>query len=215
MLRRSGDRRAVGVDRRWRHARACAVAVAAGAGLVTAGCGSDSPGAAQTATDGVRGSFVGRVLSSDAFVAVVTDGRRATAYVCDGKPGDRGAVIGERFDGTVTADRLNVVSPGGARLTATLGKRGVDGSIRLARAGEQLEFRAVPASGRAGYYRSAAADAQGAEAAWIVLASGEQRGVRTRSGGVASGTPAERSRTREPAPPLDRHSHRLVVPGQL
>jgi hypothetical protein len=215
MLRRSSDRRAVGIDRRWRHARACAVAVAAGVGLVTAGCGSDSPGAAQTATDGVRGSFVGRVLSSDAFVAVVTDGRRATAYVCDGKPGDRGAVIGERFDGTVTGDRLNVVSQSGARLEATLGTRGVDGSIRLARDAEQLEFQAVPASGRAGYYRSEAGDAQGGDAAWIVLASGEQRGVRTRSDRSAPGTVSERSRTREPAPPLDRQANRLVVPGEL
>ena len=215
MLGRSKDHRAVAVDGRWRHARAVAVTVAAGVGLAAAGCGSESPGDARTATDRVHGSFVGRVLSSDAFVAVVTDGRRATAYVCDGKPGDRGAVIGERFDGTVTADRLNVVSAGGARLTATLGKRAVDGSIRLAREGKQLEFRAVPASGRAGYYRSEGSDAQAGDAAWIVLASGEQRGVQTRAGRATSERPAERSRTREPAPPLERQSNRLVVPGQL
>ena len=215
MLRRSEGRRAVVVGGKPRHARAFAVAVAAGVGLASAGCGSDSLEVAQTATDRVHGSFVGRVLSSDAFVAVVTDGRRATAYVCDGKPGDRGAVIGERFDGSVIADRLNVVSRGGARLTATLGKRGVDGSIRLAPVGKQLAFRAVPASGRAGYYRSEAADARGGDTAWIVLASGEQRGVRTRPGRVAPETTAERSRTREPAPPLERQSNRLIVPGQL
>lgn len=215
MLRRSRDRRAVAVDGKRFHAKALAVAVAAGVGLAAAGCGSDSPGAERTVTDRVHGSFVGRVVDSDAFVAVVTDGRRATAYVCDGKPGGRGAVIGERFDGTVTAGRLSVVSHGGARLTATLRTRGVDGSIRLARGGEQLEFRAVPASGGAGYYRSEAGDAQRGDAAWIVLASGEQRGVRTRTGRAASEGPAERSRTREPAPPLERQANRLVVPGQL
>lgn len=215
MLRMSNDRRAVAVDGRWRHARAVAVAVATGVGLAAAGCGSDSPGTARTATDRPQGSFVGRVLSSDAFVAVVTDGRRATAYVCDGKPGGRGAVIGERFDGTVTGDRLNVASAGGARLTATLSPRAVDGSIRFAGDEEPREFRAVPASGRAGYYRSDARDAQGADAAWIVLASGEQRGVRTRPGRVTADRDAERSRTREPAPPLERQPNRLVVPGQL
>ena len=63
---------------------------------------------------------------SDAIVAVVTDGRRAEAYLCDGQPGDRGGVIGERFRGVVAANRIRLVSDGGVRLTATLSEQAAE-----------------------------------------------------------------------------------------
>ena len=129
---------------------------------------------AQTqATQRVKGSLVGRVRGSDAFIAVVTDGSRAVAYLCDGK------FVGQRFEGTVERGRIELASRDGERLVATLTPGAVRGSVRLAR-GKPLAFRAVRAKGPAGYYRAARkVGGSTVTAGWVVLANGDQRGTCT------------------------------------
>lgn len=126
----------------------------------------------------VQGNFVGRVAGTDAFVAVVTDGETAIGYVCDGQG------ISEWFEGTVTGDALNLTSPGGAELTATLAHTGVKGSFTAA-AGETFNFTADAAAAPAGLFRLDDTIAgEPYKGGWIILPNGEQRGTLTTSEGA-------------------------------
>lgn len=114
---------------------------------------------------------VGRVSDSEAFIAVVSTGSKAMAYVCDG------AKISLWFTGAVSADgSLEVKQASGAKLSAKLSGGAATGTLEL-EAGKPLGFRTEAVREAAGLYR--ARTTLGGNVylgGWIVLANGEQRG---------------------------------------
>lgn len=159
--------------------RAVAGSLVALAFSVSVGCGSDGASDASKATPAsVTRSYVGTVQGTASFVAVVVDGTRALAYVCDGMPADPVGTppsVQAWFNGTSDGTAVNVTQPGGQlqlRLTGTE----MSGTVTLA------DGRPLPVSGRsvtgdAGLYRAEASGAGGkAVAGWILAADGQQRG---------------------------------------
>ncbi len=114
---------------------------------------------------------VGRVSGSDAFIAVVSTGSKAMAYVCDGLK------IALWFTGAVKQGGLfESKNTSGVRLIANLSARSVVGTLEL-EAGRPLGFRAEPIEGTAGLYRSRTMiSGSSYVGGWIVLPNGEQRG---------------------------------------
>lgn len=161
--------------------------------VALAACGSGDSGDDPPAGQGAR-TYVGAVAGTSAFFAVVDDGARVLAYVCDGVPGEPAGTtptIQAWFNapsggGTVDA------SQAGARLQLTLTDAGATGTVTLA-GGRQLPVTAMPASGDAGLYRAeAAGNGSTAVAGWILNAGGEQRGG---VGGTGSLAPLSGART--------------------
>jgi hypothetical protein len=146
---------------------------------VAAACGSgDSDDAPATATANPARTYVGAVTGTSAFLAVVDDGTRVLAYVCDGVPADPvGTVptIQTWFNAPSAGGKVDA-SQGDARLQLTLTDTAMSGTVTLA-GGRQLAVTGTPASGDAGLYR-AEAEGSGSTAVggWILNAAGEQRG---------------------------------------
>ncbi|MBW0093391.1 hypothetical protein I4I73_29515 [Pseudonocardia sp. KRD-184] len=133
------------------------------------------PGPAATASvSGVES--VGRVTGTDTLVAVVTDGARVVAYVCDGPAG-----LGERFFGTLDGDRAVLRSERGAELGLTVADGGAAGSFTAA-GGTPAAFTTTAVSRDAGlFFADGIVDGQVYGAGWIVLADGTQTGTETRN----------------------------------
>jgi hypothetical protein len=114
---------------------------------------------------------VGRVSGSDAFIALVSTGSKAMAYVCDG------AKISLWFTGAIKQGRLfESKNPSGAHLIANLSAWSVVGTLEL-KAGRALSFRTEPVKDAAGLYRARAViSGSSYVGGWIVLPDGEQRG---------------------------------------
>ena len=109
-----------------------------------------SPAATPTPFTGQ--TFVGQTSDPETFVAVVVaepaaDGaeRQTQAYLSDA------TTIDAWFTGTTAGDRLDLSAEDGARLEATRGDQGVEGTATLAD-GTSLTFTARPAAGIAGLY---------------------------------------------------------------
>ncbi len=118
------------------------------------------------------GSFIGHALDSEAFIAIVTHGDKALAYICDG------ADVAEWFRGSVAEDGLlELRSSGGWTLKARLNVSGAAGWF-VGESARPLSFRAVPQSGDAGLYR-AEIDIDGVHyiGGWVIDQQGEQRGA--------------------------------------
>jgi hypothetical protein len=159
---------------------ACAVAVAAAVAL--AGCGDDA-GSSDTATQAeqgmeLKGTFVGEVDGTDAYLALVSDGTRVLGYLCDSKKLSRWIDVSPIRDGAAQLSARDGDDLGEAMISAG----SVSGTVTIG--GEQHAFRAEPAAGEAGLYRAARVDRQDGklgegeiEAGWIVLPDGMQRGA--------------------------------------
>jgi hypothetical protein len=151
------------------------------AGLALAAFGMNAPPAAQRPPGA---HFVGRVAGSEAFIAVVVEGRQVLAYVCDGTP-DTSAMLWGWFDGELAEGRAELVSTNGHALGLELGAGAPQGEL-LTRAGERLAFTTEAAVGAAGLVRQ-----QGLEegepvlAGWVVLTDGQQRGAKVIRGTTA------------------------------
>ena len=162
--------------------RRLAWAVAVTAAVVLAGCGDDADTSTEpaqpAAAAAAKGAFVGKVDGTDAYVALVSDGSRVLGYVCDAKKLSRWIDVSTIREGTAalatrTGDDLGEAMISGDRASGTIT---IDGESRA--------FSAVPASGEAGLYRAARIDRKDgkltkgeAEAGWIVLPDGTQRGA--------------------------------------
>jgi hypothetical protein len=159
--------------------RAVAASLTVLALAVLEGCGSDrSDESSETSPAAATRTYIGTAQGTPAFVAVVVDGTRALAYVCDGVPANPvGTVpsIQAWFNGPSDGKTVNVKQPAG-QLQLRLTDAGMTGSVTLA------DGREVPLTGRvvagdAGLYR---AEAEGsgsrAVAGWILAADGQQRG---------------------------------------
>ncbi len=165
------------------------VLVAASAALVACGDDDEDGGQARENRPAVsKGTFVGKVGGTDAYVALVSDGKRVIGYVCDSKR------VSSWIDvSTVRDGKAMLISRAGDPLgEATVSADGVSGEVTVG--GERRSFSAARASGEAGLYRAARAvrkdgelRAGEVEVGWVVLADGSQRGVF--GVGTKTGTP--------------------------
>ena len=146
--------------------------------VVLAACGGGSDEAADPAPATAARTYVGTAQGTAAFVAVVFDGSRVLAYVCDGVPGEPAgtaptiqAWFNASSDGTV----VHATQPAG-QLQLRLTQADMTGTLTLAD-GRALAVSGRTVAGDAGLYR---ADATGsgakAVAGWILAADGQQRG---------------------------------------
>jgi hypothetical protein len=161
-----------------RHPRRAVLAVLGGGGLVipVAGCRLPTRAAPLRQNDGTPdigdveatpAPFSAQVFAGEGFVGEAKDVPAGEAFVAvvvaDAKPGAeareaRAIIYGnteneiqEWFPGAVTADKLDLVSEGGARLQGEFSPEGATGSVTLAD-GTVLPFDAVPSTGVAGLY---------------------------------------------------------------
>jgi len=151
-----------------------AVAVAALGGCSSGGSDEAPVGSGAA----VIRSYVGTVEGTSAFVAVVVDGSRALAYVCDGVPAEplgTTPTVQAWFNGASDGSRVDVQQAGG-QLELQLTESGMSGSVILAD-GRAASVTGRLATGDAGLYRAEASGDDGtAVAGWILAADGQQRG---------------------------------------
>ena len=156
------------------------VGAAAVALLGLTGCGSGDPEeSAPPPAAATSRSYVGRAAGSEALVAVVTDGARVLAYVCDGMPGapsGTAPTIQAWFNGPSDGISVDVTQPAG-RLQLELTDAAMTGTVTLA-GGRTLAVNGRAATGDAGLYRAETPGPGGAPAVagWILAADGTQRG---------------------------------------
>ena len=122
-----------------------------------AGCAGGSGGeradAQEESAGPVTGEFVGDISEADAFVSLLaeepqeqgSEEREVRAYLCDGRQ------LNEWFTGTVTANEVQLASPNGVQLDATLASEVATGTITLSD-GTSFAFMANPATGIAGLF---------------------------------------------------------------
>ena len=147
--------------------------------MVLAGCSSGgSDDTANPSPAAATRTYVGMAQGTAAFVAVVVDGSRALAYICDGVPANpvgTPPTVQVWFNGSSDGSVVNVKQPGG-QLQLRLTETEMTGTVTLS------DGREVPVTGRAvagdaGLYRAEAtgSDAK-AVAGWILAPDGQQRG---------------------------------------
>lgn len=186
-----------GVDDSQSHNRFMALwGVLAALVVAAVGCGGAGGGsqAQDAAAAGGEGVFVGAVEGSDTYLALISDGEQVTGYLCDSDQISRWLDSTEIDDDTVELVTRDGEVLGTAQLTDD---GGVEGEIDLD--GATRAFDLEPASGEGGLYRATVEGGGqlGAEAGWIVLADGAQRGATNQF--VQSGVDI----AVEPAPALD------------
>lgn len=159
--------------------RTVAVSLIGVALVVLGACGGG--GSDDTAEPGPAAAvrtYVGSAQGTAAFVAVVVDGSRALAYVCDGVPGDPAGTaptVQAWFNGSSNGAVVDITQPAGQvqlRLTDTE----MSGTLTLT-GGRALTVTGRTVAGDAGLYRAEASGAGAkAVAGWILAADGQQRG---------------------------------------
>lgn len=127
-----------------------------------------------------RGTLVGRVDNSEAYIGIVVTGADVMAYVCDG------ANLAQWFTGTLQGNLIDLSAANGTRLTAEIQRPAGSSEMQAARGtfrgaqGQSLTFSsaAVGALGRAGVYRgTGTAGGTSLTMGVIVLADNSLRGV--------------------------------------
>jgi hypothetical protein len=147
--------------------------------VVLAACGGGgSEETAERAPAAAARSYVGTAQGTAAFVAVVFDGSRVLAYVCDGVPGEPAGTapsIQAWFNASSGGTVVHATQPAG-QLQLRLTETDMTGTLTLAD-GRALAVTGRTVAGDAGLYR-AEASGSGAKAVagWILAADGQQRG---------------------------------------
>jgi hypothetical protein len=142
------------------------------------------PAAAQPAASG---TFVGQVEGSDAFIAIVADGRGVTAYLCDGTPA--GVSLWGWFAGEAANGHAELVATNGVVLLLDLSGDAPAGTV-ITRQGQRLAVHSEAATGAAGLWRAQGVVGGAALlAGWVVLNDGEQRGGSLADGSVRVAPP--------------------------
>jgi hypothetical protein len=149
-----------------------------------------------TPPDAEPRTYVGRVDSGGASVALIVSGNEAIAYVCDG------VSVEAWLSGAVAGERVELANDGGATLTATYDDTGAAGEVSASgRASWTFVIEAVDPP--EGLYRFADTVVGGAEVVggWIVLPDGTQVGVVNVDG------------RREPAEEIDLATGEVEIDG--
>jgi hypothetical protein len=159
--------------------------------LIAAGCGSQKEAPAAKAP--APGTYVARIPGTQAYLAVVVDGKEVGAYLCDSNGTAAWFAHKSHDDGAASL----VSRSGKATLDLKPAGDGLRGRVRMPD-GSAHEVALERATGRAGLYRAIAKTRDGVlEGGWIVLADQTQRGALNES--IGMNIP---SRTTG-APPLD------------
>jgi hypothetical protein len=150
----------------------------------------------------INGNYVAEITGTELtasgvspFVAVVTTQNKAIAYICDGD------VLAEWFRADLQSGGLfearSTTKKSGITAQANAGS--VVGAITL-ESGKVIQFRATPADGAAGLYRSDdTINGSRWLGGWVVLPGGQQRGAVIGSGSTRPGRKLELS-TGKPLP---------------
>ena len=158
--------------------RAVTTSLAVAALMVLVACGGDSDDDASPSPAASTRTYVGTAQGTAAFVAVVVDGSRAMAYVCDGMPGEpvgSAPTVQAWFNGSSDGTAVNVTQASG-QLQLRLTDTDMTGTLTLA-GGRVLPVTGRTAGGDAGLYRAEATGSGGkGVAGWILAADGQQRG---------------------------------------
>lgn len=163
--------------------RAFLLAGIAAAALMLVACGSGADDATialgSTATrpelsrgpfEQVPGALVGRIENTEAFVAVLREGDRVRAYVCDGTR--EKLTLAKWFEGRWTGDGPVTLRSGSLALTLREDGGAVTGYLTTAD-GAELPFRAKAPSGHGGLYKLVNA----AKPKYTITLDGEDRGA--------------------------------------
>lgn len=142
---------------------------------IGAGCGGDDGGG--KGAGAAKGTFVGKVDGTDAYIAVTSNGDQVGGYLCDSKQ------VSAWFGASdLSSDRGDLVSRAGKVLgEASFDGESTSGEVEID--GQRHPFSAKLASGDSGLYRGAEGGDYGVvgnlEAAWVVLPDDSQRGATT------------------------------------
>jgi hypothetical protein len=143
----------------------------------------------------VEAVYAGRSSDGQVTLAVVTDGDKATAYVCNGR------TVEAWLQGSVNGSQVTLTGQNGAVLTASLSGLAMFGMV-TPDAGVSLSFSAGLSPRPAGVYQARiTVDGLATRIGWAVLPDGTQLGV------AAAGA------TRYAAPPLDLSDNRFTLGG--
>jgi hypothetical protein len=143
-----------------------------------------------------RAVYSGDVAGTATSLAVVIDGDRAVAYLCDGRK------LEAWLEGTVADGRISLTGRNEASLTGAIREAGLAGSGTAA--GIPITFSLPTAGAPAGVYEArATADGVEVRLGWAVLADGTSVGVQNRAG------------ERSPAPPLTLPDATFELDGQV
>jgi hypothetical protein len=159
--------------------------------LPLASCGGDSDnGSADngSASSGpaAKGVYVGKAEGSGPYIALVTDGKEVTGYICNGTPHSKAANLVSAWlkPTSVAGGKATLENRKGERVgSVAFSDGGAAGQVSLG--GQDLSFLAQPPKGDAGLYRATKGpwDTPGSiEVGWILLADGTQRGAIAKSG---------------------------------
>jgi hypothetical protein len=132
-------------------------------------------------------TFLGAVDDSDAYVAVVTSGSDAVAFLCDGDD------MWMWMSGTMDGDRLALTAPDGSTLTGTMSDGKVSGTVTGAGMTDKA-FEAAPAAADEGLYR-ATTNRDGADytLGWIMRTDGVRGLERQANGSTTGGIAVDRN----------------------
>jgi hypothetical protein len=162
-------------------------------GTVTGFLGRDLPfSAEQTVVEAV---YTGRSSGNEVGVAIVTEGAKAAAYVCNGK------TVEAWLQGSVNGSQVTLTGHGGASLSGTLSGLALFGTVSPG-SGQTFPFSAALSPRPAGVYQARiTVNGLATRIGWAVLPDGTQLGV------AVAGT------TKEPAPPLNLSNNRFTEGG--
>jgi hypothetical protein len=148
------------------------------AATVACGGGASSTSSSGGSTGGnvSTNTWVGKLVDSDAYIAIMKAGTNHLIYVTDGKN------VNVWFEGNASgavAGYFTFNNDEGGTIINNPAGDGFGGTVTI-KAGDHHKYTTVPAKGEAGLYR--AKDASG-ESAWIVLDDGSFRGAKVSAEG--------------------------------
>lgn len=162
-------------------------------GLVTGFLGQSFPFSATEAV--VQAVYTGRTSGNQVTLAVVTQGSKATAYVCNGK------TVEAWLQGSVHGNQVSLSGKNGASLAGSLAGLAMFGTVSTG-AGLSFPFSAALSPHPAGIYQARiAVNGLATRIGWAVLPDGTQFGV------------AVAGSAKTPAPPLNLGNGSFTLDG--
>jgi hypothetical protein len=162
-------------------------------GTVTGFLGQSFPFSAAQAV--VQAVYTGRSSGNQVTLAVVTQGDKATGYVCNGRN------IEAWLQGSVNGNQVSLAGHNGASLSGSLSGLAMFGMV-TAGAGQSFPFAAALSPHPAGIYQARiAVNGLATRIGWAVLPDGTQFGV------------AVAGNAKTPAPPLSLSSGSFTLDG--
>lgn len=162
-------------------------------GAVTGFLGQDFPFSAEQSV--VQAVYTGRTSGNQVTLAIVTQGAKAAAYVCNGR------TVEAWLQGSVHGNQVSLAGKNGASLSGSLSGLAMFGTVSTS-AGLSFPFSAALSPHPAGIYQARiAVNGLATRIGWAVLPDGTQFGV------------AVAGSARTPAPPLNLGNGSFTLDG--